>query len=76
VRIEPIEAQIQVGGDGSVESAADYFSKIGPAARQLAESDPPLRPTGEAAIARALAPYASARGVWMEAAVLAVTARA
>jgi SAM-dependent methyltransferase len=76
VRVEPVETQIQIGGDGSVDSAAHYFSKIGPAARQLAESDPSLRPEGEAAIARALAPYASARGIWMDAAVLAVTARA
>ena len=76
VLVEAIATEIQVGGAGTIDEAAHYLSTIGPAARQLAEVDPPRRPAGEQAIVRALAPYASARGVWMPAAVLVVTARA
>jgi SAM-dependent methyltransferase len=75
VRIEEVTTQIQVGGAATVDEAMKYLLRIGPAARQLAESEPARRPVGEAALARAIAPYASERGVWMEGAVLLVTAR-
>ena len=76
VRIEALTTQIQVGGAATIEQAMKYLVRIGPAARQLAESEPARRPVGEAAMAQAIAPYASERGVWMEAAALIVTARA
>ena len=58
----------------TVDQAVAYLRQIGPAARQLAEVAPERRPVGEQAIARALAPYASERGIVMAGAILIVTA--
>jgi SAM-dependent methyltransferase len=75
VVVEPITTELQLGGAATVDEAMRYLVRIGPAARQLAESEPAQRARGEAAMSRAIAPHASERGVWMEAAVLVVTAR-
>ena len=79
VTIEARVMPIQVGGARTVEEAADYLMRIGPAARLIADSAaasvPGSRATIREALLRALAPFAGADGVWLEGAVLLVTAR-
>jgi len=74
VRIDAVDTEIQVGGAATLEDAMKYLVVIGPAARQLAASEPARRTAGVEAMARAIAPYASPRGVWMKAAALVVSA--
>ncbi len=69
---EPVKVEIRVAA--TIGEAVAYLRQIGPAARQLAEVPPERRPVGEQAIARAIAPYASERGVIMQGAILIVTA--
>jgi SAM-dependent methyltransferase len=75
VLVEALTVEVHVGGAATLEEAMQYLLRIGPAARQLAEAEPARRQTGEEALARAMAPYVSERGVWMKGAVLVVTAR-
>ncbi len=80
VTIEARVMPIQVGGARTVEEAADYLMRIGPAARLIAGSGAASLPGSRAkireALLHALAPFASKDGVWLEGAVLVVTARA
>jgi SAM-dependent methyltransferase len=74
--IEPLALPLQVGGAQTLDQATSYLMQIGPAARLISDLDPQLRPTLQAAISRAVAPFAGPRGVWMDAALFVVTARA
>lgn len=74
-RIEPVELDMDFGGTRTLEEAVAYALEIGPAARFAGDADPTLRPEFEAALATALAPHVSDRGVRFEAAALAVTAQ-
>jgi hypothetical protein len=49
--------------------------RMGPAARFVAEADPDLAPAFVAALQRALQPYTSTRGTWLDAATFVVSAR-
>ena len=75
IEIERFERPLHVGGAMTLEEALAYCRQIGPGARSMADAPAALRPALEAAIARALAPFVSDRGVWMDAAAFLVTAR-
>jgi SAM-dependent methyltransferase len=75
VAVDPYERPLLYGGAATLEEALAYSRHIGPAARATADADPKLRPALDDAITAALAPFASARGVWVDAATLIVTAR-
>jgi len=75
VAIEPYEHPMNLGAAATLEEALAYSRHIGPAARAMADADPKLRPALDAALTGALAPFASARGVWTDAATFIVTAR-
>ncbi len=75
VAIAPLEMPIHVGGAMTLEQGVAYCCQIGPAARAMADAAQELRPALESAISAALAPFVSARGLWMDAAAFVVTAR-
>jgi len=75
VAVDPSERPLHLGGAMTLEEALTYSRQLGPAARAMADADPALRPALDAAITGALAPFASSRGVWMDAATFIVTAR-
>jgi len=74
IEVERFDRSLSVGGARTLEEASAYCRQIGPAARAMADAPATLRPALEAAIASALAPFVSERGVWMEAAAFIVTA--
>jgi SAM-dependent methyltransferase len=75
VEIDRFERPLHLGGAMTLEQALAYCRQIGPAARAMAEAAPELRPALDAAVAGALAPFVSERGVWLDAAAFIVTAR-
>lgn len=75
VWLEPVEMVLQVGGAATLDEAVDYSLQIGPAARAIAGAPEDLAPALEAALREALAPFATARGVFMDAAAWVVSAR-
>jgi SAM-dependent methyltransferase len=75
VEIAPVEMPLHFGGAATLDEAVAYGLQIGPAARAIAEAPEDRRPPLEAAVRDALAPFASARGVWMDGAAFVVTAR-
>jgi ubiquinone/menaquinone biosynthesis C-methylase UbiE len=76
VSLEPVEMPLHLAGAATVDEAVDYSLQIGPAARAMAEAPDALKPELEAALREALAPFASARGVFMNGAAFVVGARA
>jgi SAM-dependent methyltransferase len=76
VSLEPVEMPLHVAGAATVAEAVDYSLQIGPAARAMAEAPDALKPELEAALRDALAPFASARGIFMDGAAFVVGARA
>jgi SAM-dependent methyltransferase len=76
VDIESRTVATNVGGARTLDEATDYLMKIGPASRLLGDADKALRPMARAAIAQSMAGFAGDSGVWCDAAVLLVTARA
>lgn len=76
VSVEPVEMPLHLGGAATLDEAVEYSLQIGPAARAMADAPEMLRPALEAALREALAPFASARGVWLDGAALVVVARA
>jgi ubiquinone/menaquinone biosynthesis C-methylase UbiE len=76
VSLEPVEMPLHLAGAATVAEAVDYSLQIGPAARAMAEAPDALKPELEAALRDALAPFASARGVFMDGAAFVVGARA
>ena len=75
VAITPYETSIHLGGAMTLEEGVSYCRQIGPAARAMADAPEDLRPQLESAIAAALSPFVSARGLWMDASAFIVTAR-
>ena len=73
--IEPEERKLHFGGASTLEQAVDYATKIGPAARAMADADQALVPACRAALAEALAPLAGPDGVWLRSAHYFVSAR-
>ncbi|HEY2731967.1 MAG TPA: methyltransferase domain-containing protein [Polyangia bacterium] len=74
IEIERFATPLNVGGAMTLAEATAYCRQIGPAARAMTDAPATLRPALEAAIASALAPFVSERGVWMKAAAFIVTA--
>jgi len=75
VAVDPHQSRMNLGAAATLEEALAYSRHIGPAARAMADADPKLRPALDAAITGALAPFATADGVWTDAAMFIVTAR-
>jgi SAM-dependent methyltransferase len=76
VSLEPVEMPLNLGGATTLDEAVAYSLQIGPAARAMAEAPEALAPSLEVALREALAPFASARGVYMDGAAFVVGARA
>ena len=67
---------LAVGGDLSIERAAEFLLEMGPTGRALREADPALRPVVAAAVRDAIAPFHTPEGLRMDGAAWLVTARA
>jgi SAM-dependent methyltransferase len=76
VSLEPVEMSLPLGGSATLDEAVDYSLQIGPAARAMSDAPDALEPALEAALREALAPFASARGVYVDGAAWVVGARA
>jgi len=76
VSLEPVEMPLHLGGAATLDEAVEYSLQIGSAARAMEGAPAALKPQLEAAIRGALAPFASARGVFMDGAAFVVVARA
>jgi SAM-dependent methyltransferase len=76
VSLEPVEMPLHLGGAATLDEAVEYSLQIGPAARAMADAPDALKPALEAALREALAPFASARGVFMDGAAFVVSASA
>jgi SAM-dependent methyltransferase len=76
IAVESFETPLHFGGAMTIAEAVAYATQIGPAARAMTDAPAAQRPALEAALAGALAPFASDRGVWVDSAAFIVTARA
>jgi SAM-dependent methyltransferase len=76
ISLEPVEMPLHLGGAATLDEAVAYSLQIGPAARAMADALAGLKPALEAALREALAPFAGARGVFLDGAAFVVTARA
>jgi SAM-dependent methyltransferase len=76
VSLEPVEMPLHLGGAATLDEAVEYSQQIGPAARAMAEAPEALKAALEASLRGALAPFASAGGVFMPGAAFVVSARA
>jgi SAM-dependent methyltransferase len=76
VSLEPVERSLSYGGCATLDEAVAYSLQIGPAARATADAPEALKPALELALREALAPFADARGVFMNGAAFVVRARA
>jgi ubiquinone/menaquinone biosynthesis C-methylase UbiE len=75
IAITPFETSMHIGGAMTLEEGVAYCHQIGPAARAMAGAPEELRPALESAVSAALAPFVTARGLWMDGAAFIVTAR-
>jgi SAM-dependent methyltransferase len=76
ISLEPVEMPLHLGGAATLDEAVEYSLQIGPAARAMADAPETLKAALEAALREALAPFASARGVFVDGAAFVVGARA
>jgi SAM-dependent methyltransferase len=76
VSVEAVEIPLHLGGAATLDEAVEYARQIGPAARAMDEAPEALKPALDGALREALAPFASARGVFTDGAVFVVGARA
>jgi ubiquinone/menaquinone biosynthesis C-methylase UbiE len=76
VSFQPVEMPLHYGGAATLDEAVEYSLQIGPAARAMADAPQALKPALELALREALAPFAGARGVFMDGAALVIGARA
>jgi SAM-dependent methyltransferase len=74
VDITAFERPMHLGS--SAEDAADFCMRIGPASRFAAEANASEIPKIHEAVRKAIEPFATARGVWLDAATYVVSARA
>jgi SAM-dependent methyltransferase len=76
ISLERVEMPLHLGGAATLDEAVEYSFQIGPAARAMADAPETLKPALEAALREALAPFATAAGVFMDGAAFVVGARA
>jgi SAM-dependent methyltransferase len=76
VSVEPVEMPLHLGGAATLDEVVAYSLQIGPAARAMGDAPETLKPALGAALREALAPFAGARGVFMDGAAFVVGARA
>jgi ubiquinone/menaquinone biosynthesis C-methylase UbiE len=76
VSFEPVEMPLHFGGAATLDEAVEYALQIGPAARAMDAAPEALKPELAIALREALAPLASARGVFIDGAAFVVGARA
>jgi SAM-dependent methyltransferase len=74
VSFEPVEMPLHLGRAATLDEAVEYSFQIGPAARAMTDAPEALKPALEAALREALAPFASARGVFVDGAAFIVGA--
>ena len=74
VSLEPVEMPLHLGGAATLDEAVEYSLQIGSAARAMDGAPEALKPALEVALREALAPFASARGVFMDGAAFVVVA--
>lgn len=75
VSVEAREMDVLFGGARTVEAAVRYARSIGPSARFIASANLEDDPRVSAALAEALAPYATERGIVSASRIFIVTAR-
>jgi SAM-dependent methyltransferase len=75
VALEPVEMPLDLGGAATLDEVVDYSFQIGPAARAMTDAPETLKPALAAALREAFAPFATARGVFMDGAAFVVGAR-
>jgi hypothetical protein len=71
--IEPLDLPLRWGAAGTLDSAFEMLTHVGPASRRLAEASDPT--PGREALMTALRPLAKPDGVWFDAAIWIVSAR-
>jgi SAM-dependent methyltransferase len=76
VSLEPVEMPLHLAGAATLDAAVEYSFQIGPAARAMADAPEALKPALAAALRESLAPFAGARGVFVDGAAFVVVARA
>jgi SAM-dependent methyltransferase len=76
ISLEPVEMPLDLGGAASLDEVVEYSFQIGPAARAMTDAPETLKPALAAALRQAFAPFATARGVFMDGAAWVVGARA
>jgi hypothetical protein len=76
VKVPSVEMPLHLGAAATLDEAVEYSLQIGPAARAMADAPETLKAALEAALRKALEPFASARGVFMDGAAFVVGARA
>jgi ubiquinone/menaquinone biosynthesis C-methylase UbiE len=76
VSFEPVEMPLHLAGAATLDEAVEYSFQIGPAARAMADAAEALKPALEAALRESLAPFAGARGVFVDGAAFVVVASA
>src|SRR5262249_4706255 len=65
IRVEPLELAVHLGGAMTLDEAVDYALEVGPAARAIADAGKEFTPACREALAKAYAPFAGERGVWL-----------
>jgi len=75
VSFEPVEMPLHLGRAATLDEAVEYSFQIGAAARAMTDAPEALKPALEAALREALAPFASARGVFIDGAAFIVSAK-
>lgn len=75
VETESLERELHLGGSMTLDEAVEFAIEVGPAARIISELEPDLVPAARAALEQVLAPFATARGVWLASAAMIVSAR-
>jgi SAM-dependent methyltransferase len=74
VTVEPFATSVHLGAAMTLDEAVDYCRQLGPASRCLGDAPVERRPELETALRAALAPHATSRGLWFDAAAWLVTA--
>jgi SAM-dependent methyltransferase len=75
IRMERIDATLNIGGGCDLDQAVDFLSRMGPVSAALREADPDVLSRVAAAVREALAPFATPAGVRLGASAWLVTAR-
>lgn len=76
VDFEKLDREVHVAGGADLDETAAFMTRVGPAARALAEAGPEVRAAAVAAIREALTPHHTPAGVRMASATWVVRGRA